>query len=205
MTYRRYAESIGMCDPDLVLVDDAATGAIVATVPEDGGGSSTATIFGTPGGYLAIDGDNGSLFGVEDAAEKSFVSAYAGTYTALAYSKHDVNLGPNPGEETGDPAEIVKATVTITAGAGDNGHILVEPQGGSSFESELVPLEDVSEFYGAGKIGGHPNGLFVFTDGNGSAVFVVFMDSSLAFGSYRITSQATKTYEYLYGFALKQP
>jgi hypothetical protein len=183
-------------------VEDAATGSIGVTVPEEGGGTSTATVFGTPGGYLAIDGENGSMFGVRDAATKDFLPEYAGTYLAIAYSKHDVTLGPGPGEETGT-AEVSTATVTITAGTG-SGHILVEPEGGTHFESELIPLEDEPEFYGTGKIEGHPNGLFVFRDESGSAVFVVFMDRSLAFGRYRISDLATREYEYLYGFALKQ-
>ena len=183
-------------EPSTNFTDDPISGSITAHMTGD---TYDSHVFGTPGGYFAVDCPNGSIFGIREAASSAFQSSSAGTYTAIVYSRKNVTMTPGSGTP-----EMSTATVTVTEPQAGTGHIVVTQGSQTIFDEDLIPFAQSSFTgpVGSGRVESDAKGLFVFGDSSDSPIFVTFMDRSLAFASF---TAGTGQYNYTYGFALKQP
>jgi hypothetical protein len=180
------------------LVDNPG-GWIDATVPEEGGGTSQAKVFGSPDGFLSIDTPQGSMIGLKQAASGAFNPAAAGTYMGSYYRK-SATLAAG-GTETGTPQ-----TGTLLITVLPSGHVTIQDaQGGTPIDDDLKPFEG-SPFQGPGKVADPCRGLFYVNDVSvqpARVVFLAFMGESLAFGSVKPLSPSLDKYDYVYGYALR--
>ncbi len=165
-------------------------------------------MFGTTGGFFAVDTDNGGIVGIREAASKDFDSANAGTYNAIVYQKADCNTGMG-GVETGS-VSMTRASMVISAGSGTAAAniILRNSSGDTILDSDLIPFEDSGLYAASGddKVHNPCHGLFVFTTTEGNKVFVSFMPNALLFSMLQPGSGGSaNNYTYRYGVALKWP
>lgn len=167
--------------------------------PDDGGNTY---IFGTQGGFLAVDTPNGSIICLPQQPSKDFDPAWAGTYNAMLYQKTNAQTGVG-NEETGD-VSILRGTLEV----GLAGQLTVTSSTGEAVvETELTPVADHPELVGPGKLENDCHGLFTFTVDQANSheeIFVVFLDGALLVASYGYDLNAGDgSYHYFYGVGLK--
>jgi hypothetical protein len=167
----------------------------------DGDGHSY--IFGTQGGFLAVDTPNGSIICLPQQPSKDFNPAWAGTYHAMLYRKTDARTEMG-NIETGIVA-ILRGTLTV----GASGEITVTSASGDTVvTTQLTPIADHPELVATGRLESDCRGLFTFTieeAGRHQEVFVVFLDNALLFSSYGYDPTAVDhRYHYFYGVGLKE-
>jgi len=176
-------------------VEDSS-GTFLTVVGPDGG---PAAIFGTANGTFAIDTPQGTIFGLQKASTAAFQPSYAGTYTALAYTKPNASTGPG-NIEIGTPA-FAKLTITVDA----SGNLTLANSAGTTLATgALTPVSSVPYIYGSGELTDPCNGLFtlrISAGGNTEDIFIAFQSSSILFSTFEPTGSST--YNYSYGVGLK--
>lgn len=158
-------------------------------------------IFGTQGGFLAVDTPNGGIVCLHQSSSKDFDPAWAGTYRAIVYQKENAQTGEG-NQESGD-ISLIRGTITVGAA----GQVTAaNAEGEEVVNTTLVPVEDDPDLYGAGKFEGSCDGLFTFSLDEGAQhreVFFVFLDDAILFSSFA-HEEGNYVYNYFYGAALKQ-
>lgn len=167
---------------------------------EPGGGSDY--IFGTSGGFLAVDMGNGSMVCLQKAAAKDFQVACAGTYKAIYFQKTGASTGM--GNVESGVASLGKAVITISS----SGQLTVTDGTTTLAQAQLAPVADCAYLQGAGKLGDPCHGLFtsrIITANSQRDVFVAFLDGSLIFSAFTCPqpSDGSSQYDYFYGVGLK--
>lgn len=160
------------------------------------------TIFGTTGGFLAVDTPNGSIVCVNQQPVKDFDPAWAGTYKAILYSKSGCTTGM--GNVELGTADVDRGTLAIDAA----GQVTItDTQNQVVANSTVTPLADNPAIVGGVGLADPCNGLFYFTVGD-QTVYAMFLDGALLFSSFTPTvdpmSGMVTTYDYFYGVGLKQ-
>ena len=174
-------------------------------VQEQDGASST--VFGTQGGFFAVDNPNGAILGLPKAATKEFNSAAAGTYNAIYYEKLNAQMQGqgNSSVEVGTPAEG-KATVTVSA---TGAVTITDSQSNTMASGTLVAIADAAYIYGTqGELADPCYGMFtILTDTTSlhQEVFVTFQGNAVIFSSFQTAKpvQNNGTYTYFQGVGLK--
>ncbi|WLT32578.1 hypothetical protein [Geothrix sp. PMB-07] len=175
-------------------------------VPDDGG--KFDYIFGTTGGFFAVDTPNGGIVSLNKAATKDFLASYAGSYKSIAYRKVGAHTGMGNVETSTTPGWLWSATIDISA----TGLVQISDGSAPFITAQLIPLADAAYLQGAGKLADPCNGLFTLrytTTANGITyqrdVFVTFLDHSLLFSSFKtaLPMNGGNDYEYCYGVGLK--
>jgi hypothetical protein len=168
-------------------------------------GSETSTAFGTADGMFLVDTPNGTIFGLQQAAAKTFDPSVAGTYHAIYYSKANASTGAG-NVEVGTPA-LGSATVAVTAA----GAVTITDSSGTVMaQGTLAAVADTPYLYGGSPSLADPcYGLFTFQTTDGAVtqdVFVSFLGRTLMFSSFsaQLPSVANETYSYFYGVGLTQ-
>lgn len=172
------------------------------TVDESSGND---TVFGTQNGFFVVDMGNGTILGLPKAAAKTFVSANAGTYTAIFYEKTGAQTGQG-NVETGTPSEG-KAAVTIGAGGLMT---ITDSQNHTLASGTLAAVADTPYLYDgtANKLSDPCYGMFTFRMSSGGVqqdVFVSFQGNAVVFSSFQtaLPIQGYAPYTYYYGVGLK--
>lgn len=173
----------------------------------DGGGRFDY-IFGTTGGFFAVDTPNGGIVALNKAATKAFQASYAGTYKSISYRRVGAHTGVGNVETSTVPGWLWNATIDISAA----GVVNISDGSAPFITAQLIPVADATYLQGAGKLTDPCNGLFTLrytTVANGLTyqrdVFVTFLDHSLIFSSFktRLPMNGGNDYEYCYGVGLK--
>ena len=165
---------------------------------------STDTIFGTANGMFVVDTQNGTIFGLRQAAAKAFDPGVAGTYHAIYYSKAGANTGVG-NVETGTPA--LGSAVAVINSQGDV--TVTDSNGTVMAQGTLTAVADTPYLFGGSPSLADPcNGLFTFRTTNGAVtqdVFVSFLGHTVMFSSFSAQqpSVPNETYDYFYGVGLK--
>lgn len=169
----------------------------------DEGSGQYSYVFGTSGGFFAVDTPNGAIVSLNKAASKDFQASYAGTYKAISYRKVNAQTGMG-NVETGT-SWVWTATIDISAGG-----VITISDGSPTpiVQTQLVPVADAAYLQGPGQLSDPCFGLFTFrvtTANSQQDVFVSFLDHSILFSSYKtaLPLAGGNTYEYLYGVGLK--
>jgi len=173
------------------------------TINESNG--SQSYVFGTQGGFFAVDTGNGTILGLPKAASKAFDASKAGTYTAIYYEKPNAQMGQN-NNESGTPQEG-KASVTI----GSSGQVTVADASNNTLASgTLTAVADTSYIYDGtqNKLTDPLYGMFTFrsaTSNSQQDVFIAFQGNAVIFSSFQtaLPIQQNATYTYFYGVGLK--
>ena len=177
------------------------------TLAETARGVTTADyVFKTSSG-LAIDMSNGNILMLEQPASKEMDPASAGNYRALAYRKSGARGGPDDEAESG---ELTVGFLDVAVDAA--GHFLaLDHDHGVVIDDDLVPVPDVSDLTGAGKLDpARSKGIFTFrTHGptGNREVFVIFTKNGMLFSSFtgRVSEGGGEApYDYFYGAAVKR-
>ncbi len=170
------------------------------TLSENGGG--TDYVFGTASGVFVVDTESGAILAFQQAPDKFFDPAFAGSYKSVYYEKIGAMVnGQN--QESGTP-DLGHATVTVSV----SGQITVtDPHANVMLQAPLTPVADAAYLYGSpGELQNPCYGLFTFRVYHGNQpqdVFVTFVDHAMLFSSFSPTSRTGTGYDYLYGVGLK--
>lgn len=165
-------------------------------------------LFGTTGGFFAVDTPNGAIVSLNKAATKDFLASYAGSYKSIAYRRVGAHTGVGNSETSTVPAWLWSATIDISS----TGLVQVSDGSAPFITAQLIPVADATYLQGAGKLTDPCNGLFTLrynTVVNGISfqrdVFVSFLDHSLLFSSFKtaLPMNGGNDYEYCYGVGLK--
>jgi hypothetical protein len=165
-------------------------------------------IFGTAGGFFAVDSPNGGIVSLNKAATKDFQASYAGTYKSISYRKVGARTGVGNVESSSVPGWVWNATIDISA----DGTVNISDGSAPFITAKLIPMADAAYLQGAGKLADPCNGLFTLRYTNvvngvtfQRDVFVTFLDHSLLFSSFKtkLPMNGGNDYEYCYGVGLK--
>ena len=134
-------------------------------------------------------------------------AASEGNYRALAYRKQGARGGPDDEAESG---ELTVGFLDVAVDAA--GHFLaLDHDHGVVIDDDLVPVPDVSDLTGAGKLDpARSKGIFTFrTHGptGNREVFVIFTKNGMLFSSFtgRVSEGGGEApYDYFYGAAVKR-
>lgn len=175
-------------------------------VPDEGG--TFSYIFGTSGGFFAVDTPNGAIVSLNQSATKDFQASYAGTYTAIAYRRVGAHMEAGNVETSTTPAWLWNATIDIST----TGFVTIWDGSGPFITAQLIPVADANHLQGPGKFSNPCKGLFTLrtTTAVGGVtfqrdVFVSFLDRSLLFSSDQtsLPLDGGNDYEDRYGVGLK--
>lgn len=157
------------------------------------GGGGTTTVFGTASGQFIVDTPYGSQIGLEQSASSAFSPSYAGTYSAIAYTKIGATTGMS-NVETGTGV-VAPATITVSATG-----TLTYTNGSTTITGTLTPVADASYLVGANELTNPCPGLFTFRTTTATSqqdTFVAFQGRAILFGSFTgYTGSSTYDYEY---------
>lgn len=165
------------------------------------GPSETKYVFGTVNGLFAMDTNTGAVLGLQKAASKAFDSLFAGTYSAMYYSKSGASIAG--GTESGS-VNLGEATISVTSSGGVT---VKDSQGNTMLTGTLTAVADAAYLQGAGQLNDACNGLFtvrVSTAASQQDLFMAFQDRTVLFESFTapLPLHSGGTYDYVYGVGM---